>query len=181
MRNLILKSIVIFATSFMLIACSKDDTGPKGDQGEQGIPGLNGTNGTNGTNGNANVIYSDWNTCTFTNSYSGNGYFFKRYSFAGDQNSTDSTSALLKYMRIKFNNGNVTTGFQIPFEYNALRYTSWYGGEFIARMNVTTDDSGIASYQVRTVLIKGSTHLRKAKTLRELSYDEICEMYSIPK
>ena len=197
MKSLILKSIAIFAASFMLIACSKDETiGPKGDQGIQGVAGTNGsdgtngtngtngangTNGTNGTNGNANVIYSDWSNCTFSNSFSRDGYFFKRYSFYGDQNSNDSTSAILKYMRIVFNNGTITTGYQIPFEYSVIRYTAWYGGEFIDRMNATKDDSAISGYQVRTVLIKGSTHLRKAKSLNEYTYDEICEMYSIPK
>lgn len=178
MKNLILKTMGLLAIIF-IIACSKEGVqGPKGDTGANGTAG---TNGTNGTNGNANVIYSDWNNCTLSNEFSSDGYYFKRYSFSGDQNSTDSTSAILKYMRIFFSSGTITTGYQIPFEYNSLRYTSWYTGEFIARMPRATSDVGILRYQMRTVLIKGSTHLRLAKPITQMSYDEVCQMFNIPK
>jgi hypothetical protein len=186
MKNL--TTILCAFAMVLAIACTKEGKqGPKGDPGSPGTNGVNGTNGspgtngTNGTNGNANVIYSDWNNCTPTNTFSRDGYYFKRFTFLGDQNSTDSTSAILKYMRIKFTNGVITTGYQIPFEYQVMRYTSWYTGEFLARMNAAADDNAIAGYQVRTVLIKGSTHLRLSKPLNQMTYDEICELYSIPK
>jgi hypothetical protein len=176
MKNQILKLMLVVTVIISIISCTKE--GPQGPKGDTGAAG---TNGTNGTNGNANVQYTDWLNCNITNEFSSGGYYYKRYNFLGDQNSSDSTAAILKYMRIIFNNGVITTGYQVPFEYTNITYTSWYAGEFIAKMPTSTSDAGINRYQIRVVILKGNVHLRLRKPLNQMSYNEICNMYHIPE
>ena len=204
MRNLILKSIAIFATSFILIACSKDETiGPKGDKGDQGIAGTNGTNGsngaagTNGANGNANVMYSDWITYSpdfadvsnfkamrilvpqYTRAFVDSGGFY--IAFVKWQDNVQSQLPLLE----KFNS---TTSPVVQIECTGLSFDN--SGELrfscsrldgLALQNEFTTLITTNKLKVRYFLIKGNVNLRKANPLRELSYNEICEMYSIPK
>lgn len=173
MKNQLLKLTTLIVIIATIISCSKE--GPQGPKGDTGA------SGTNGTNGNANVQYTDWLNCNIANEFSSGGFYYKRYLFTGDQNSSDSTAAILKYMRIIFNNGVITTGYQVPFDYNNISYTSWYTGEFIAKMPTSTSDAGINRYQIRIVVLKGNVHLRLSKPLNQMSYNEICNMYHIPE
>lgn len=157
------------------ISCAKDGaTGPQGPAG------------TNGTNGNANVMYSDWVTLpTVWRDSTIDASLMKINHLKADSLTSNNLKLATILAYAKFS----STIFLLPYTSNAggkVSTMSQYpnvGKFFFTRF--THDNSasiGVSgSLEYRYIIIPGSKHLRLVKPLNQMSYDEVCNLYNIPK
>ncbi len=143
--------------------------------------------GPAGVNGNANVIYSDW--AKSENS-------IRDTSIDGSSlNTTHLVADSLTLTNINSATILVFTSFldglALPLPYtsyaggkaNTISFFSKVGKIFITRFAHDNSNSVKLSSSLvyRYIIIPGSTHLRLAKPLNQMTYDEVCELYNIPK
>jgi len=149
------------------IACTKE--GPQGPAG---------TNGTNGTDGNANVMYSDWFQSGTWSGASG-AYYFNKSVPQITQSILDS-SVVLTYAKLTSDGSNIR---QLPANTTFSGVVLWNFILTVGNIQFTTNFTitPAASNEFRYVIIPATTHLRLSKPLTQMSYDEICTMFNIPK
>ena len=161
-----LTKILMIAVIAIMASCSKE--GPQGPAG---------TNGTNGTDGNANVMYSDWfDAGAWTLSTSGNEkYYFDRPETKITQAILDS-GVVLAYTKLTGDGSNVRA---LPA--NTATSTFWNYILTVGNIRFTTNTGGSPSIdnKFRYVIILSTTHLRLAKPLKDMSYEEVCAAYNI--
>ncbi len=191
MKNLtkILCALLVVLT----ISCAKDGaTGPAGPQGPQGPAGTNGSTGPEGPvgpqgpTGNANVIVYNYTT-DFTLA---TGTDNKVINITGiTQTEWDNSLKLVYY---KDMNGSCSSfwyaapGLGCQSLYTIRIYSnSTLGLNFnIKNANGTTWSGGNVTFtDVKIFVIPPSTtiNLRTSKPLSQMSYEEVCELYGIPK
>lgn len=151
------------------IACTKE--GPQGPAG---------TNGTNGTDGNANVMYSDWfQAGTWTASGGNEAYYFDRSEVKVTQDILDK-GIVLAFTQLTGDGSNIrplpaTTGNTSKVLWN---YVLTVGN---IRFTTTLTSTPSSNNMFRYVIIPATTHLRLSKPLTQMSYDEVCTLFNIPK
>lgn len=166
-----LTKILMIAVIAIMASCSKE--GPQGPAG---------TNGTNGTDGNANVTVYNFGT-----SFSLTGE--KSLTLTGISQSDFDNSLHLVYYKDNGCTGywysapglGCGANYQIRI-YASLSSTALYfnikdpdGSSFSgAARNIT---------QVKVFIIPPSStiNLRTSKPITQMSYDEVCDLYHIPK
>lgn len=150
------------------IACTKE--GPQGPAG---------TNGTNGTDGNANVMYSDWfESGTWTASGGNEAFYFDRSEVKVTQDILDK-GIVLAYAKLTSDGSNIRP---LPATTGNASKVLWNYVLTVGNIRFTsTSGSPSTTNQFRYVIIPATTHLRLSKPLTQMSYDEICTMFNIPK
>ena len=149
----------------LTMSCAKDGaTGPQGPAG------------TNGINGNANVLYSDWFTIASWSGSSG-AYTFNKSESQVTQTIIDQ-GVVLAFAKLAGDGTNIR-----PFPANtAGSAIFWNYILTVGNIQFTTNvSSPSTTNQFRYVIIPSTTSLRLAKPLKNMTYEEICERYSIPK
>lgn len=161
MKNL--TKILMIAVIAIMASCSKE--GPQGPAG------------TNGTDGNANVMYSDWfDSGDWTLSTSGNEkYYFDRPETKITQAILDS-GVVLVYSKLTGDGSNVRA---LPT--NTGTSTFWNHVLSVGNIRFTTNLASTPgnTNKFRYVIIPSTTHLRLAKPLTQMSYEEVCTAYNI--
>ncbi len=202
MKNL---TTTFYALVILLaVACKKDATpgpsgatGSNGTTGPNGAPGIPGVNGTNGTT----VLYSDWISPdkptgptnppgTGQGSGSGNGSAVTQQSFsipsaAITQDMIDK-GVILAYCRLIDDNNKTRS---LPTATLIAGYVSNWGFNVspgkIEFTQLSQNPAGIppisSSNLFRYVIIPPTKHVRLSKPLKDMTYEEICDMFNIPK
>jgi hypothetical protein len=160
-----------------------------------------GATGPAGKDGNANVIYSSWVTSPHPSrdtTIDGTCLKIRHLDVPELTSGTLDSAVILTYMRV----GSIGP-YTLPYTSDAGGATNTInaifrnGKIFVYRhtFNTCRFNSGIPesypgqpvivnlpqSIEYRYVIIPGSTHLRLAKPLNQMTYDEVCTAYNIPK
>lgn len=157
----------------LAMACTKE--------GPQGPAGANGINGTNGMNGNANVQYSDWMTAGTWLGYDSPSAYYTWNTPAITQAVLDSANIVVFWSYMGISRYNMlpyfySNGMFISADYSVGKITLWF--KSINGTNVTPTPN---MNKFRYMIIPGNSHLRLKKPLNQMAYDEVCELYNIPK
>ncbi|MGB7392941.1 MAG: hypothetical protein WA913_00970 [Pricia sp.] len=161
------------------------DQGPKGDQGDQGEQGEQGEQGATGT---ANVIYSDWIAAEFETDIADG---FDNFSISAPEVTQEvlDTAVLLV-----FANSNSNTIFQLPISFHLnLRENYWFRVLNLGSINLGVEGidgnnaigNPFLNNEFRYVIIPGGVSAsgkgEHSVNYAKLSYQEIIEMFDIPK
>ena len=134
-----------------------------------------GPQGPAGANGNANVQYSDWITSSTWTGSSG--------SYVFDVTDTKITQPILDQGVVLAFAKLVADGANIRPLPTTISSVSW---TFIVTLGAIHFTSSLSTTpastnQFRYIIIPTTTHLRLKKPLNQMTYDEVCELYNIPK
>lgn len=207
MRKFSLLSILLAASTFIIINCTKEGpegpAGPQGPQGNPGIQGPAGTNGAPGPPGTANVIFSSWasvttNTDTTSLTAFGGTVKYTIRAAPGITQGVLDSGVVLSYSR---NSGAPTTSivplpyfFPNPFsagEILQFGFVPAVGQIYYYVANLTTGvNTVIFLTTVRHVIVPGAisggrmvngpaTGYSK-EDLEKMSYEEIIQLFNIP-
>jgi hypothetical protein len=203
MKNLSNFTLLFISVLFfgIVISCSKEGTtgpqGPKGDTGAQGPAGTNGTNGATGetgATGTANVMYSNWigvNWNKVDNPTSKTMQIVVDPTKISD-NDLKNKALVLMYLK-QYGTSSIytmpTSGRWTNTEYSFTYGNNSAGFNGILVELKSTDGVALTEYQstalrgnsVRYVIINGAISLRLSKPISQMSYDEVCETFNIPK
>jgi len=179
--------LVVFILGILQFSCSKD--GPVGPQGQAGPAGAQGAVGS------ANVIYSSWfltgsgwdTTGTTSSTYGAQALYDK--SAAGVTQGVMDNGVVLAYMK-----GDPTTGisdqvFPLPYSVGVgFGFTDLWDFvlntpgniRFLYKSDFPTLSS-LGGISFRYIIVPGGVAGGRLRDLRKMTYDEICEAYSIPK
>ncbi len=206
MKNLF-KTLCVLAM-VVVIACKKQDipapiiTGTNGTNDTTTII-VNNSTDTIKIQDSLKVFYSDWftpetwiptQTSGNGNPTSGNGtstgtqnqsFFFNVHAPLITQTILDK-GAVLAYCRLASDGANtrpLPANNTISGVLNIWNYVLSLGNIQFTRYSMNPVSSGGIGHSnyFRYVVIPSNTHLRLQKPLKEMSYEEVCEMFSIPK
>jgi hypothetical protein len=193
MKNLI--PFVILALGILQFNCSKD--GPPGPQGNPGPQGPAGTTGAAGPAGSANVIYSPWfltgaaawdTTSAVLSSYGAFAIYDK--AAAGVTQDIIDNGIVLAYMKGDPSSGLANDVYPLPYTFGiGYGYIDHWDFDLNAAGNIrflykstspwTLTDLGGISF--RYVIVPGGIAGGRISDPRKMTYDEVCEVYGIPK
>ena len=165
MKNL--TKILCLMAVVIAMACSKE--GPAG------------TAGKDGKDGNANVMYSDWFSSNWVAGSGGSETYKFDTAIAHITQDVLDKGVILAYTKLTSDGTNVrplpaTTS-------NGSTTVLWNYVLTVGHIKFTTNFSMKPrnENQFRYIIIPASTHLRLAKPLKDMTYNEVCELYNIPK
>jgi len=163
-------SVLLFATTLIIVSCSKGPAGDTGPAGAQGPAGPAGSTGPQGTTGTANVIYSPWLNVTFEQVLDTN--------WLGQIPASKLTDSILNKGEVKvyFNAGNDSTNNQFvlalpvyepflfgsdsgPLTLTINTYFSTQSISVVSNLDISSykDDKGYNNFQFRYIIIPGGT------------------------
>jgi hypothetical protein len=160
-----------------------------------------GATGPAGKDGNANVMYSSWKTSPYSSrdtTIDGTCLRVRHLDAPELTTALLDSCVMLTYMRIGsigpyalpytsdaggatnmvnaiYMNGKILV---YRHTFNTCRFTSLVTPDFTGQPVMINIPQ---SLEYRYVIIPGSTHLRLKKPLNQMTYDEICAKYNIPK
>ena len=172
-----LTKILMIAVIAIMASCTKE--GPQGPAGTNGATGPAGPIGPEGPIGNANVMYSDWfDAGAWTTSTTGSEKFYFDRPEAKITQAILDNGVVLAYTKLISDGSNIRA---LPA--NTATSTFWNYILTVGNIRFTTNLASTPrpTNKFRYVIIPSTTHLRVAKPLTQMSYDEVCELYNIPK
>ncbi len=190
-----LTTILMVAVIAIMASCSKEgDVGPQGPQGPTGANGANGLQGPKGDTGTANVIYSNWIDANWNVT---NNTTSKTMLIPIDESLisySDLTNKAIVMMYLKqYGTSSIYTmpsaGRWSNTEYDFTFGNNSVGFKGILVNLVSTNGVALTEFQetafrgnrFRYVIIKGSILGGRLKNPRNMTYDEVCAIYNIPK
>ncbi len=174
MKNLRSFCLLAIASTALLVACSKGDTGPAGPAGAAGAAGANGTNGTNGTNG-ANgadsVLYSAWMPMNMSDTIEGTAdtIYYQNFTANGLTSEILNSGTVVTYLETVDGNGD-----SLFFNASTVLTESYYVGDIFVESfpSASSNSAGYnwPGYNYRFILIPGniSTTMFKGMTQQQI-------------
>jgi len=195
MKNLV--PFVILTLCVLQFSCSKEGpAGPQGNPGPQGPAGANGAAGPEGPAGSANVIYSpwfltgssDWDTVNFAANYG--AYATYDRADAGITQDIIDNGIILAYMKGDPSTGLANDVFPLPYTFGiGIGYTDHWDFvlntpgniRFLYKSTSPWTPTELGGISFRYIVVPGGVVGGRMRDPRNMTYDEVCEGYGIPK